>query len=110
MRLQHLALALRDQQRAIDFYARFFRFDPSTARTYPDGVVIVHDPDGFALALGPDDSVERGSGFPHFGFEMGSPDEVRRLRARLVADGANSSRTRTPKPTSGSSASIPTDM
>ena len=87
MRLQRLALAVRDQQRAIDFYARFFRFDPSTARTYPDGVVIVHDPDGFALALGPDDSVERGSGFPHFGFEVGSPDEVRRLRARLVADG-----------------------
>jgi catechol 2,3-dioxygenase-like lactoylglutathione lyase family enzyme len=28
MRLQHLALEVRDQQRAIDFYARFFRFDP----------------------------------------------------------------------------------
>jgi len=87
MRLQHLALAVRDQQRAIAFYARFFRFDPSSARTYPDGVVIVHDPDGFALALGLDDSAERGSGFPHFGFEMDSPDEVRRLRERLVADG-----------------------
>jgi catechol 2,3-dioxygenase-like lactoylglutathione lyase family enzyme len=86
MRLQHLALEVRDQQRAIDFYARFFRFDPATARRYPDGVVIVHDPDGFALALGPADSGERGSGFPHFGFEMESPDEVRRLRARLVAD------------------------
>src|SRR4029453_1985505 len=75
------------QQRAIDFYARFFRFDPATARRYPDGVVILRDPDGFALALGPADARERGSGFPHFGFEMDSPDEVRRLRARLVADG-----------------------
>jgi catechol 2,3-dioxygenase-like lactoylglutathione lyase family enzyme len=36
MRLQHLALAVRDQQRAIAFYARFFRFDPSSARTYRD--------------------------------------------------------------------------
>jgi catechol 2,3-dioxygenase-like lactoylglutathione lyase family enzyme len=86
MRRQHLALAVRDQQRTIAFYARFFRFDPSSARTYPDGVVIVHDPDGFTLALGLDDSAERGSGFPHFGFEMDSPDEVRRLRERLVAD------------------------
>ena len=86
MRLQHLALEVRDQQRAIDFYARFFRFDPATARRYPDGVVILHDPDGFALALGPADA-ERGSGFPHFGFEMDPPDEVRQLRARLVADG-----------------------
>ncbi|HKN81519.1 MAG TPA: VOC family protein, partial [Actinomycetota bacterium] len=30
---------------------------------------------------------EHALGFPHFGFEMDSPDEVRRLRARLVADG-----------------------
>ena len=58
MRLQHLALEVRDQQRAIDFYARFFRFDPATPRRYPDGVVILHDPDGFALALGPADGVE----------------------------------------------------
>jgi len=87
MRLQHLALEVRDQQRAIDFYVRFFRFDPATARWYPDGVVILHDPDGFALALAPADAGERGSGFPHFGFEMDSRDEVRGLRERLVADG-----------------------
>jgi len=43
MRLQHLALEVRDQQRAIDLYARFFRFDPATARRYPDGVLILHD-------------------------------------------------------------------
>ena len=86
MRLQHLALSVRDQERAVDFYARFFRFDPSTARRYPDGVVIVHDPDGFALALGPADPEERGIGFPHFGFEMESPEEVRSLRERLVAE------------------------
>ena len=89
MRLQHLALAVRDQQRAIAFYARFFRFDPASARTYPDGVVIVRDPDGFALALGVEDAPERdGSGFPHFGFEMDSPEEVRELRGRLVAEGS----------------------
>jgi catechol 2,3-dioxygenase-like lactoylglutathione lyase family enzyme len=87
MKLRHLALAVRDQQRSIDLYATYFGFDPSTARRYPDGVVIVRDADGFALALGTDDAPERSPGFPHFGFDMESPEEVRRLRARLAADG-----------------------
>jgi catechol 2,3-dioxygenase-like lactoylglutathione lyase family enzyme len=87
VKLNHLALAVRDQQRAIDFYARYFGFDQATARRYPDGVIIVHDADGFALALGRDVSPELAPGFPHFGFEAGSPDDVRGLRARLLADG-----------------------
>jgi catechol 2,3-dioxygenase-like lactoylglutathione lyase family enzyme len=87
VRLNHLALAVRDQQRSIDFYATYFGFDPSTATRYPDGVVIVHDPAGFALALGEDRMAERAGGFPHFGFDMDSPEAVRDLRARLVADG-----------------------
>jgi catechol 2,3-dioxygenase-like lactoylglutathione lyase family enzyme len=87
MRLNHLALAVRDQQRSIDFYATYFGFDPSTARRYPDGVVIIRNADGFALALGEDGSAERGAGFPHFGFDPGSADEIRRLRDLLVADG-----------------------
>ncbi len=87
MRLNHLALAVRDQERSIAFYARFFGFGPASARTYPDGVVIVHDADGFALALGVDEAPERSPGFPHFGFETDSPREVHRLRARLIADG-----------------------
>ena len=87
MKLNHLALAVRDQRRSIAFYATYFGFDPSTARRYPDGVVIIHDADGFALALGQDRWVERATAFPHFGFEMASADDVRRLRERLVADG-----------------------
>ena len=87
MRLNHLALAVRDQQRSIDFYATYFGFEPSTARRYPDGVVIVHDAHGFALALGEDRSAEREAGFPHFGFEIDAPEAARDLRARLVADG-----------------------
>jgi catechol 2,3-dioxygenase-like lactoylglutathione lyase family enzyme len=85
--LNHLALAVRDQQRSIDFYSRYFGFDPSTARRHPDGVVIVRDANGFALALGQDQSAERAHGFPHFGFEMAAPVDVRSLRARLLADG-----------------------
>lgn len=87
MRLNHLALAVADQKRSIAFYAAYFGFDPATARRYPDGVVIVQDADGFALALGEDRAAEHAPGFPHFGFEMDSPVEVRALRTRLVADG-----------------------
>lgn len=87
MRLNHLALAVRDQQRSIEFYARYFRFDPATAHRYPDGVIIVNDADGFALAFGHDESPEQVPGFPHFGFEMAAPEDVRDLRARLLADG-----------------------
>ena len=87
MRLNHLALTVADRQRSIAFYATYFGFDPSTARRYADGVVIIRGAEGFALALGEDRSVERAVGFPHFGFDPGSAEEVRRLRDRLVADG-----------------------
>jgi catechol 2,3-dioxygenase-like lactoylglutathione lyase family enzyme len=86
MPLKHLALAVRDQQRSIEFYARYFGFDPATARVYPDGVIIVKDGDGFALAFGRVKSPARAPGFFHFGFEAAAPEEVRDLRARLVAD------------------------
>lgn len=87
MRLNHLALAVRDQQRSVDFYATYFGFAASTARRYPDGVIIVKDRDGFALALGEDPDPERAPAFPHFGFGMDSPDDVRALRGRLLAAG-----------------------
>ncbi len=87
MRLNHLALAVRDQQRSIEFYARYFGFDRSTAQTYPDGVIIVKDAHGFALAFGHDEGPARAPGFPHFGFEMAAAEAVRDLRARFIADG-----------------------
>lgn len=87
MKLNHLALAVRDQDRAIAFYARYFGFDPASARRYPDGVVIVRDADGFSLALGVDAGPSRAPGFPHFGFEVASPEEARRLKALVVVDG-----------------------
>ncbi len=89
MKLNHLALSVRDQDRSIEFYARYFGFDPESARGYPDGVIIVRGADGFSLALGPEpgDAARRDPGFPHFGFEMETPDEARALRARLVEDG-----------------------
>ncbi|HEX9410250.1 MAG TPA: VOC family protein [Actinomycetota bacterium] len=87
MKLNHLALAVRDQQRSIEFFAAHFGFDPSTAHRYPDGVIIIRDAEGFALAFGEAEVPERTPDFPHFGFDMDSPQEVRALRARLAADG-----------------------
>lgn len=87
MKLNHLALAVRDQQRSIEFFAAYFGFDPSTTRRYPDGVIIIRDAGGFVLALGEATVPERTPGFPHFGFDMDSPQEVRALRARLAAGG-----------------------
>ena len=86
MRLNHLALVVHDQQRSIEFYARYFGFEAATARRYPDGVIIVKDADGFALAFGHDEGAQRASGFPHFGFAMAAPEGVRDLRGQLIAD------------------------
>jgi catechol 2,3-dioxygenase-like lactoylglutathione lyase family enzyme len=86
MRLNHLALAVRDQQRSIAFYATYFGFDPAAARRYPDGVIIIRNGGGFA-ALGEDPEAQRAPGFPHFGFDTDSPDAARELRERLLADG-----------------------
>jgi Glyoxalase/Bleomycin resistance protein/Dioxygenase superfamily len=50
MKLNHLALAVRDQHQSMEFFATYFGFDPSTARRYPDGVIIIRDAEDFALA------------------------------------------------------------
>jgi catechol 2,3-dioxygenase-like lactoylglutathione lyase family enzyme len=86
MRLQHLALPVSDQDRSRRFYERYFGFGVGPARRYPDGVLILHDRDNFALALGPAGSAPALPDFLHFGFEADA-DEVRRMLARLEEDG-----------------------
>ena len=56
-------------------------------RRYDDGVLMLYDADGFALALGPTDEAIRLPRFLHFGKRLSSPEEVRRFRDRLAADG-----------------------
>ena len=86
MRFAHLGISVADQERSRRFYEGYFGFDPSQARDYDDGTLILRDADGFALALHP------GSGAPadeflHFGFCCTGPEEVRALRSTLLADG-----------------------
>jgi catechol 2,3-dioxygenase-like lactoylglutathione lyase family enzyme len=87
MHLLHLGLPVRDTRRSLDFYAAYFAFDPETARRYPDGTVIVRNPDGFDLALHPGAGPDSSSGFLHFGFRLADPDQVRGMLARVEADG-----------------------
>jgi catechol 2,3-dioxygenase-like lactoylglutathione lyase family enzyme len=79
MHLRHLELPVRDRQRSIHFYARYFDFNPETAQSYPDGTVIVRNFDRFHLALHQVTDV----GVPdllHFGFAMADPGAIRSLR------------------------------
>ncbi|GIE80669.1 hypothetical protein Aph02nite_66190 [Actinoplanes philippinensis] len=87
MRLRHLGLPVRDHERSLAFYTRWFGFDPATATTYPDGTVIVRDADRFDLALHPVTQTGPAPEFLHFGFAAPSAEAVRDLHGRLLADG-----------------------
>ncbi|HSK16576.1 MAG TPA: VOC family protein [Gaiellaceae bacterium] len=85
--MRHLALAVRDQERSRRFYARYFGFGHRPARRYDDGVVMLFDAAGFALALGEVEAAIVLPPFLHFGVRLASPDEVAALRDRLARDG-----------------------
>jgi catechol 2,3-dioxygenase-like lactoylglutathione lyase family enzyme len=87
MQLSHLGLPVEDAERSMRFYATYFAFDPATARSYPDGTVIVRNADQFDLALHQTESPNAQGGFLHFGFGLPDADQVRALRARMDADG-----------------------
>lgn len=85
--MDHLALAVRDRERSRRFYETYLGFDVQPAREYDDGVLMLYDADGFALALGPTDEEVRFPSFLHFGRGVPTPDDVRAFRDRLVRDG-----------------------
>ena len=85
--MDHLALAVRDQERSRRFYETYLGFDAEPPRTYEDGVLMLHNADGFALALGETDEPIRLPSFLHFGAGLSTPDAVRAFRDRLAADG-----------------------
>jgi catechol 2,3-dioxygenase-like lactoylglutathione lyase family enzyme len=85
--MDHLALAVQDQERSRAFYARYLGFDAAPPRRYPDGTFMLNDSKGFALALGQTDEEIRTPSFHHFGIGLETADEVRAFRDRLAADG-----------------------
>jgi catechol 2,3-dioxygenase-like lactoylglutathione lyase family enzyme len=85
--VKHLALAVTDQERSRRFYESYFGFDAEPSRRYDDGVLMLYNADGFALALGATDEAIRVPGFLHFGIRLPSREAVLAFRDRLAAAG-----------------------
>ena len=85
--MDHLAIPVGDQERSRRFYETYFGFGARPARRYDDGVLMLYDADGFALALGPSDEPLDPPAWMHFGVALPDRDAVLALRERLVADG-----------------------
>ncbi len=87
--VQHLALAVSDQERSRRFYETYLGFGARPARRYDGDVLMLYDADGFSLALGATDEPIRFPDFLHFGIHLPSPAAVHDLRGRLRADGVD---------------------
>ena len=85
--MDNLAISVSDQERSRRFYETYFGFGARPSRRYDDGVLMLYNAAGFALALGPDvERVARPS-WGHFGVSLPDADAVRALRERFVRDG-----------------------
>jgi catechol 2,3-dioxygenase-like lactoylglutathione lyase family enzyme len=82
--MDHLALAVRDQERSRRFYERYLGFE-AEPEPREDGALMLHAR-GFSLALGETDETISLPSFLHFGLGLDSPDEVRAFRDRIDAD------------------------
>lgn len=87
--MNHLAIPVTDQERSRRFYETYFGFGARTARRYEDGVLMLYDATGFALALGPTSDGIVPPNWMHFGLGLGSHQAVAELRSRLVEDGVS---------------------
>jgi catechol 2,3-dioxygenase-like lactoylglutathione lyase family enzyme len=84
MTVDHLAIPVADQTRSRRFYETYFGFDARPARRYDDGVLMLYDATGFALALGPNEFREPRPSWMHFGARLASREAVLELRDRLA--------------------------
>ncbi len=85
--MDHLAIPVRDQVRSRRFYETYFGFGARPAKRYDDGVLMLYNAAGFALALGPSPEPIARPSWMHFGVGLPSRDEVLALRERFVGDG-----------------------
>ena len=85
--LRHVALAVSDENRSRAFYERYLGFDALPPKRYPDGVLMLFDGRGSALALGPAGEGGHLPEFLHFGYVLDGPDAARELTGRFERDG-----------------------
>ena len=85
--MDHLAIRVRDQARSRRFYETYLGFGARPARRYDDGVLMLYNDTGFALALGPSTQPIALPSWMHFGVGLPSREAVLELRDRFVGDG-----------------------
>ena len=85
--MDHLAIPVSDQERSRRFYERYFGFGARPPRRYPDGILMLYNEAGFALALGPHAEPAAPPEWMHFGVALADREAVLALRERLAADG-----------------------
>jgi catechol 2,3-dioxygenase-like lactoylglutathione lyase family enzyme len=85
--MDHLAIPVRDEGRSRRFYETYFGFGACPARRYGDGVLMLYNANGFALALGRAREPVVQPAWMHFGIGLPNRDAVLALRDRLAADG-----------------------
>jgi len=83
MKLNHVALTVADIDRSIAFYTETLGLKANVRQEGRDFLLVTHDGFVFGLLAGkpePSDAI-------HFGFELNSGDEVRRMREKLTGAG-----------------------
>ena len=85
--MDHLAIPVRDQELSRRFYETYLGFGARPARRYDDGVLMLYDANGFALALGPSTEPIARPSWMHFGVGLASREAVLEMRDRLIGDG-----------------------
>jgi catechol 2,3-dioxygenase-like lactoylglutathione lyase family enzyme len=85
--MDHIAIPVRDQARSRHFYETYFGFGARPPRRYDDGVLMLYNAAGFALALGPGVDEIVPPSWSHFGIRLRDRHAVLALRDRLAADG-----------------------
>jgi len=84
--VDHLALPVSDQERSRRFYESYCGFGAKPARTYDDGVLMLYNEAGFALALAPKPPSAPPE-WMHFGFGLPDRDAVLAFKEWLTRDG-----------------------
>ena len=82
--LRHLALLVHDISRARHFYERYFSFDAGSE--WMGQTLFIRNAEGFDLALMRGEHPPNPGAFHHFGFQVESAEQVRKLQTKMVVD------------------------
>ena len=87
MKLGHIALVVRNQERSRRFYESYFGFDRGMSNRLLNGVLFIRNADGFELALAEKEQTISMPPFFHFGFRLADYQSLQALKSRLSTHG-----------------------